>query len=58
MIVEQGKLRTRRSLIRWDPLIAYVENQAEHHRKETFQDEFRGLLEKYGIEYDERYVWD
>jgi putative transposase len=41
-----------------DPLIAYVENQAEHHRKETFQDEFRRLLKKYGIEYDERYVWD
>ncbi len=41
-----------------DPLIAYVENQAEHHRKETFQDEFRRLLKKYGIDYDERYVWD
>ena len=41
-----------------DPLIAYVENQAVHHRKETFQDEFRRLLKKYGIDYDERYVWD
>jgi len=41
-----------------DPLIAYVENQVEHHREETFQDEFRRLLKKYGIDYDERYVWD
>ena len=40
------------------PLIAYVENQAEHHKTETFQNEFRRLLKKYGIDYDERYVWD
>ncbi len=36
----------------------YVENQEEHHRTRTFQEEFRLLLEKHGIEYDERYVWD
>jgi len=24
----------------------------------TFQDEYRRLLKKYGIEYDEKYVWD
>jgi REP element-mobilizing transposase RayT len=36
----------------------YIQNQEEHHRHETFQDEFRRLLQKYGIEYDERYVWD
>ena len=28
------------------------------HRREGFQDEFRRLLEKYEVEYDERYVWD
>lgn len=39
-------------------LIEYIRNQDEHHRHETFQDEFRRLLKKYGIEYDERYVWD
>jgi REP element-mobilizing transposase RayT len=37
---------------------AYVRNQEKHHRKKSFQDEFRGFLERYGIEYDERYVWD
>jgi REP element-mobilizing transposase RayT len=40
------------------PLKRYIASQVEHHRKETFQDEFRRLLRKYGIPYDERYVWD
>ena len=40
------------------PLRRYIANQEEHHRRETFQDEFRRLLAKYEIEYDERYVWD
>ncbi len=39
-------------------LEAYIANQTEHHRKVTFQDEYRRLLNKYGIEHDERYVWD
>jgi len=37
---------------------AYIANQEEHHRKRTFQEEFRLFLERHGIEYDERYVWD
>ena len=37
---------------------AYIANQEEHHRKVSFQDEFRALLRKHGIEFDERYVWD
>jgi putative transposase len=36
----------------------YIEGQPEHHRKVSFQDEFRTFLQRYGIEYDERYVWD
>jgi REP element-mobilizing transposase RayT len=36
----------------------YIANQRERHRRIGFQDEFRGLLKKYNIEYDERYVWD
>ena len=36
----------------------YIQNQAEHHRARTFQDEFRRLLELYRVEYDEAYVWD
>jgi putative transposase len=36
----------------------YIADQAEHHRSLSFQDEFRTLLKRYEIEYDERYVWD
>ena len=36
---------------------AYFAKQREHHRTESFQDEFRALLRKYSIEFDERYVW-
>jgi REP element-mobilizing transposase RayT len=39
-------------------LIEYIANQEEHHRTESFQDEYRRLCKKYGIEIDERYVWD
>lgn len=37
---------------------SYVETQEMHHRTMTFQDEFRELLRRHGIEWDERYVWD
>jgi len=36
----------------------YILRQEQHHRRKTFQDEFRAFLKKYKIEYDERYVWD
>jgi putative transposase len=36
----------------------YIINQEKHHHKVTFQDEFRQLLQRYEIEFDERYVWD
>ena len=38
-------------------VLAYVEGQAEHHRRMTFQEELLSLLEKHEIEYDERYIW-
>jgi REP element-mobilizing transposase RayT len=41
-----------------EPLRGYIGNQDEHHKQETFQDEFRRILRKNGIEFDERYVWD
>lgn len=41
-----------------DTVINYIANQKEHHSKKTFQDEYRAILEKYKVEYDERYVWD
>ena len=39
-------------------LLDYIDNQEEHHRTRSFQEEFRAFLNKYNIEYDERYVWD
>ena len=36
----------------------YIRNQAEHHRRYSFQDEFRRMLACYQVAYDERYVWD
>jgi putative transposase len=33
-------------------------NQKEHHRNKDFKEEFRMLLRKYEIEFDEKYVWD
>jgi len=41
-----------------DEVIIYIENQEEHHKRVTFQDEYRAFLKAYGIDYDERYVWD
>ncbi len=36
----------------------YIANQEEHHKRSSFQDEFRKICERHGIEIDERYVWD
>jgi len=46
------------SASRLDAVREYIVTQEEHHRKSTFQDEFRALLRKHGVEWDERYVWD
>ena len=39
-------------------VIRYVRNQQEHHRRVTFQEEYISLLQRHGVEYDERYLWD
>lgn len=36
----------------------YISKQAEHHRQKSFQEEYRAFLERHGMTYDERYVWD
>jgi putative transposase len=41
-----------------DAVREYILNQEEHHKKVSFQDEYRKLLERYAIPFDERYVWD
>ena len=39
-------------------VVAYIRNQAHHHRKMTFQNEYRQLLTRYRVAFDERYMWD
>jgi len=41
-----------------DAVIAYIRNQPDHHKKVSFQEEYRRFLDRYQITYDERYVWD
>jgi putative transposase len=36
----------------------YIVGQEDHHKKKTFQDKYRSFLKEYGVNYDERYVWD
>jgi hypothetical protein len=36
----------------------YIANQEEHHRRLTFQDELRAILQKHEVEWDEKYLWD
>jgi REP element-mobilizing transposase RayT len=39
-------------------VIKYIQNQREHHRTMTFQEEYLMFLKRHGVEYDERYLWD
>jgi REP-associated tyrosine transposase len=39
-------------------VLQYVDTQQEHYRARTFQEEYRELLRRHGIDFDERYVWD
>ena len=39
-------------------VIAYIENQREHHKKISYQDEFLMLLKRYEIEFDPKYVFE
>jgi REP element-mobilizing transposase RayT len=41
-----------------DKLCAYVDSQEQHHRTQSFQDEFRRFLDRYRVNYDEAFVWD
>ena len=37
---------------------AYIARQQEHHRRKSFQEEYRAFLDRHGVAYDEKYVWD
>lgn len=46
------------SVSQLDTVTNYIQTQAERHAKRSYQAEFRGLLRKHRVEFDERYVWD
>ena len=41
-----------------EELRRYIEQQEEHHRGRSFQEEFLAFLKRHGMEYDERYLWE
>jgi REP element-mobilizing transposase RayT len=38
-------------------VIRYIQDQQQHHRRVSFQDEFLALLKSHRVEFDERYLW-
>ena len=40
-----------------DTVVRYIKNQAEHHKKQDFRDEYLAFLRLYKIDYNERYVF-
>ena len=40
-----------------DTVAKYILNQAEHHKKVSFKDKYMGILKKYGINYDDKYLF-
>lgn len=40
-----------------DTIFKYIQNQEEHHRVQTFTDEYRSLLKEFRIEYNEQYIF-
>lgn len=41
-----------------DSVYEYILNQAEHHRKQTFREEYLNFLDKFNVPYDERYIFN
>ena len=41
-----------------EAVTAYISDQAEHHRKLSYQEELRELLKRHRVAFDERYLWE
>ncbi len=41
-----------------DAVITYINNQEQHHKKDTFKDEYLALLQKFDIDFDEKYLFE
>ncbi|MEP6705092.1 MAG: transposase, partial [Acidobacteriota bacterium] len=64
--------RTHQPLFRWQRRYAafsvsesvagtvrhYIRNQKEHHKKQTFEEEYKELLRLHNVHFDDRYIWE
>lgn len=41
-----------------DTVVKYIQHQEEHHKKQSFQEEYLALLQKFDVAYDKKYVFD
>lgn len=41
-----------------DQVYKYIEKQEEHHKKQTFREEYLDFLEKFEVPYNERYIFE
>ena len=41
-----------------EKVIRYIEGQAEHHKRQTFEEEFMALLKRHGVQFDAQHVWN
>lgn len=41
-----------------DVIVKYIQNQEKHHVKKSFKEEYLGMLKKFNVQYDERYIFD
>lgn len=48
---------SKTKIIAKKPVALYIENLEEHHRKKTFLEEYKDFLNKFEVEYDERYLF-
>ena len=55
---QQGYAIFSVSRSRIDDVAAYIDKQMEHHKRVTFQDEYRAFLTRHGVTFDEKYVWE
>ena len=53
----QGRSDLAARVSQIDVTVRYIENQKQHHRKKSFEEEFLEFLKKHAIEYDPQYVW-
>ena len=53
-----GVLNPERWYLAVQETVHYIEQQLEHHRTRTFQEEYLAFLKKHSVHFDEKYLWD